>query len=281
VMMASSVAMTTGVVGTVGSASADQSHSWSQSYTCTGGDFTIGSFSIIPSGNYANLTIKGSCQPAPNAVITVAGDLTVAPGAAFDAQSYPSTITVGRNVTALPGSLLGLGCLPNPTPTSTLGHPCVDASGNPTTSSSTITVNGNVTAWFASAVLLNGNTVKGNVLLIGSSGTATTAQRATAIPWSIKTNTIGGNLIASDMSPLWIGFLVNKVAGNVILSNIHITDGLPPNSDTSPTIFVASNTVGHNLICWGLGPNVSGGFSPEVNVVGGQALGQCANLPDF
>ena len=144
--------------------------------------------------------------------------------------------------------------------------------------SSDITVNGNVFAWDANTVLLNGITVKGNVRLIGSEGTATAPSGRTAIPWSIKTNTIGGNLMVGDMTPIWFGLLVNQIGGNVILFNIHITDGLPPNNDPKPTIYVASNTIGRNLICWGLGPSLSGGFPGEVNIVGGQALGQCANL---
>ncbi len=244
-------------------------------YTCTGGDFATQNFTSIPSGIYASITVKGACAVAPDAVITVIGNINVAPGAVLDAQSAPSTITVRHNVTAGPGSLLGLGCLPNP-PGHTTGHPCiVEPNG-----SSDITIKGNVTAWDANAVLLNGITVKGNVTLIGSEGTASVAERATAIPWSIKENTIGGNVIVGHMTPLWIGLLDNKVGGNVILFNVHITDGLPPNNDPMPTIFVASNTVGRNLVCYGLAPAVSGGFPGEVNVVGGKALGQCANLQD-
>jgi hypothetical protein len=243
-------------------------------YTCTGGDFATGDLTSIPSGTYASITVKGACAVAPDAVITVIGNINVAPGAALDAQSAPSTIRVGHDVTAAQGSLLGLGCLPNP-PGHTTGHPCVIEPNG----SSDITVKGNVTAWDANTILLNGITVKGNVTLIGSEGTATVDERATAIPWAIKDNTIGGNLIAADMTPLWIGLLDNKVGGNVILFNIHITDGLPPNNDPTPTIQVASNTIGRNLICYGLAPAVAGGFIPgQVNVVGGKALGQCAKL---
>jgi hypothetical protein len=243
-------------------------------YTCTGGDFATGDLTSIPSGTYASITVKGACAVAPDAVITVIGNIKVAPGAVLDAQSAPSTITVRHNVTAGPGSLLGLGCLPNP-PGHMTGHPCmIEPNG-----SSDITVKGNVTAWDANAVLLNGIRVKGHVTLIGSEGTATAAERATAIPWAIKDNTIGGNLIAAHMTPLWIGLLDNKVGGNVILFNIHITDGLPPNNDPTPTIQVASNAIGRNLICYGLAPAVAGGFIPgQVNVVGGKALGQCAKL---
>lgn len=278
-------AMRLGVLGTLvvagalalsgGPAMAAMSWPSPAAYTCTGGDFATHNFTSIPSGIYASITVKGACAVAPDAVITVIGNINVAPGAVLDAQSAPSTITVRHNVTAGPGSLLGLGCLPNP-PGHTTGHPCiVEPNG-----SSDITIKGNVTAWDANAVLLNGITVKGNVTLIGSEGTASVAERATAIPWSIKENTIGGNVIVGHMTPLWIGLLDNKVGGNVILFNVHITDGLPPNNDPMPTIFVASNTVGRNLVCYGLAPAVSGGFPGEVNVVGGKALGQCANLQD-
>jgi hypothetical protein len=247
--------------------------SWhsSTAYTCTGGDLASGTFTSIPSGNYASITVKGVCNVQPDAVINVRGNINVVPGAVFDAQSAPSTITVKGSVTAGPGSLLGLGCLPNP-PGHMTGHPCsVDPTG-----SSDITVKGNLTAWHASAVLLNGIRVKRNVTLIGSEGTATVTERATAIPWAIKNNTIGGNFTAGDMTPIWIGLLLNKVRGNVILFNIHITDGLPPNNDPTPTIQVVLNTVGRNLVCFGNGPNLNVSTPGEANVVGGRALGQCA-----
>ena len=73
-------------------------------YTCTGGD--------IPSGTYAKITVTGHCEVPADAVISVVGNVDVAAGAVLDAQSAPSTITVGRNVTAAADSLLGLGCQP-------------------------------------------------------------------------------------------------------------------------------------------------------------------------
>jgi hypothetical protein len=262
--------------------------------TCSGGDFQTHTFTPIKSGTYANITVRGACQPESGAVIKVIGDVNVAPGGALDAQSFPSTITVGHDVTAAPGSLLGLGCLPDPPnpvtqAVSTLGHPCLDpATGMPseTAGNSTITVKGNIFAWYANAVLLNGITVKGNVTLIGSVGTATATERATAIPWAEKLNTIGGNLVVANMTPIWLGVLDNHVGGNVILANVQITDGLPTNPptppadvDTTPTIFVAFNTVGQNLGCWKLGPYLFDGVPGEVNVVTGHSFGQCADTP--
>ena len=125
-----------------------------RAYTCTGG--------AIPSGNYTNVTVTGACGVVPNAVISVVGNVNVAPNAVLDAQSAPSTITVRGNVNAFSGSVLGLGCLPNP-PGHQTGHPC---SVDPTESSN-ITINGNVTAIGANTILLNGITVRGNVTLIG------------------------------------------------------------------------------------------------------------------
>ena len=230
-------------------------------YTCSGGDAQTGTFASIPSGTYVNITITGACQPAPGAVINVLGDINVAGNAVFDAQSFPSTINVGHDVTAAPGSFLGLGCLPDPSSTSTTGHPCVDASGNPTTGRSVITVYGNIFGWNVNTVLLNGITVKCNVAFVGGGG---------AIPWAIKTNTIGGSLLVSNVTPDWLGVIVNNIGGSVILANVHITD-----TDPNPAIFVASNTIGRDLACWGLTPAVSGGFGNEHNTVGGHSFGQC------
>lgn len=222
-------------------------------YTCTGGD--------IPSGNYASITVTGFCGVPADAVITVVGNLNVGAGAMLDAQSAPSTITVGHNVTAAAGSLVGLGCQP-PSYTGNSAHECaIDPDGH-----STITVNGNVTATDAGAVLLNGITVDGNVTLTRGGG---------PIPWSIKNNTIGGNLTVSGQTTDWLGVLFNRIGKNATLTDIAVTDEHPG----APGVYIVRNTIGRNLSCMGLTPGVSGGFVPgSVNVVGGNANGQCASL---
>jgi hypothetical protein len=222
-------------------------------YTCTGGD--------IPSGTYASITVTGACQvPADGSdVIHVIGNLNVAAGAFFDAQSSPSTITVGHNVTAAAGSLIGLGCQPDG---AHAGHPCQNAPDQ----ASTITVNGNVTATDADTVLLNGITVHRNVTLTGGGGD---------FPWAIKNNTFDRNFSASGITTEWFGLLFNHIARNANLTNITATDPEEPD----PAVSVVVNTVGRNLNCHGLGPRLSGGFIPgEVNIVGRRATGQCAAL---
>jgi hypothetical protein len=231
-------------------------------YTCTGGDLASGSFTSIPSGNYASITVTGVCNIKPDAVINVVGNINVAPGGVLDAQSAPSTITVGHNVTAGSGSLLGMGCQPSNTIGMFAGVPCaVEPDGH-----TTITVDGNVTAIVANTVLLRQLTVGGSVTLIGGGG---------AIPWSIKGNAIGGNVTIIGVTANWLGVQFNTVGKNVTMIDITATDP----GDPGRTVAVVENTVARNLICFGLAPGVSGGFIPgEVNHVGHHAIGQCASL---
>lgn len=244
------------LIGTPAMASGSPGHGHGHGpmpYTCSGGD--------IPSGTYLRITVTGQCSVPAGAVIRVIGSVTVRAGAGLDAQSAPSTITVGHNVTAYSGSMLGLGCQP-PSYTGNSAHACTTVPEG----HSTITVRGNVTAFDAAAVLLNGITVKGNVMLLGGGG---------PIPWSVKNNMIRGNLTVIGQTTDWLGVLFNKIGRNAILLHINVTDVHPG----APGVYVVRNTVGRNLICWGLTPGVSGGFVPgSVNVVGRHALGQCASL---
>jgi hypothetical protein len=235
-------------------------------YICSGGDWTgdpaTSTFTVVPSGNYASITVTGVCQTAPGAVINVAGNVNVTPGAVFDAQTFTSTITVGHNVTAGAGSLLGLGCQPVGSIGMFAGVPCNDDPNGQTV----ITVNGNISASEADTVLIRKVTVNRNVSLSGGGGD---------IPWSIKGNTIGGNLTISDVSADWLGVQFNTIGNNAVLTNITALDP----GDPGRTVAVVENTVGNNLNCTGLAPGVSPGFIPgETNHVGHKALGQCTAI---
>lgn len=179
----------------------------------------------------------------------------------FDAQSAPSTITIGGNVVGGSGSLVGLGCQ-SPADTGNSAHVCsTDSTGH-----STITVAGNVTVTGAAVVMLNGTTIRGNVTLVGG---------GFGMTWSIKNNRIDGNLTVSGQHVEWLGVLFNWVGRNVILTDIAVNDVHPG----APGVYIVRNTVARNLICMNLTPGVSGGFMPgSVNTVGGNAIGQCAAL---
>ena len=262
-MVASFGVAATGLVGATGIASAAPS---GNAYTCTGGNWTgdptSSTFTSIPSGNYASITVTGVCNTDPGAVINVTGNINVAPGAVLDAQSVTATITVGHNVTAGAGSVLGLGCQPPNTIGMFAGVPCQD---DPT-GQTIITVNGNISAGNADTVLIRKVTVNGNVSLSGGGGD---------IPWSIKGNTIGRNLTISNIAADWLGAQFNSIGGNAVLTNITALDP----GDPGRTVAVVENTVARNLICMGLAPGVSPGFIPgETNHVGHNAIGQCAAI---
>ena len=246
-------------------------------YTCAGGAITgpdpsAWTYVSIPSGDYASITVTGVCNIVPGAVINVSGNINVAAGAVLDAQSAPSTITVGHNVTAAAGSLLGLGCQPENTIGRFAGVPCAYPYGDGYT---TITINGNVTATDANTVLLRGAvapgagklTVNGNVTLTGGSSDS---------PWSIKGVTIGRNLTASGVTAEFFGVQFNTIGNNATLTNITVNDVHSP----PPGVTVAENTVGNNLNCTGLAPYVSGGFFGLPNHVGHKATGQCAAISE-
>ncbi len=225
-----------------------------RAYTCAGG--------VIPSGTYASIIVAGPCSVAADAVIDVTGSVRVLPGAMLDAQSAPATITVGRNVTSEPGSMVGLGCQP-PEYTHNSGHTCeTDPEGH-----STIVVKGNVVLLGAVGVFLNGIEVMGNVNVLGG---------GSDIPWSIKNDTIHGNLTVAGQTEEWIGILFNTIDGNVTLAAIRLT-GLNDDtgSGTNP-LFVVRNSIGRNIACFGLRPGVTG----YGNTISRHALGQCAPLAD-
>ena len=233
-------------------------------YTCGGGS--------VGNGTYASLTITGFCDVVPGAVIDVVGNLTVAPGGIFDAQSSPSRITVGRSVTVGQDSILGLGCQPfselhpDGSPVTSSGHPC----SNDPTGHSVILVKRNLATTNASLVLLNGITVKGNVALDGNGS----RDLPFGLPddWSVKNNTVGGNLSASHINLDWLGVIRNQTGKNITLTNITADDP----GDPYVEVYVVGNNAGWNLNCSGLVPGVSGGFNPTVhNVAGRKVTGQC------
>jgi hypothetical protein len=225
------------------------------SYTCTGGD--------IPSGSYASITVTGDCAVAPEAVIEVSGNVMVSAGASLDAESAPSTITVGRNVVGVGGSSVALGCQP-PSLTGNSAHPCTTSGYEE--AHSDITVHGNVTVTGGSHVALNGITVDGNLTVVGGGSDGY---------WSIKNNMVGRNITVSGMTVAWIGVMFNQVGRNVTLLGVTVQDEHPG----APGMYIVRNNIAGNLVCNGITPGVSGGFIPgEVNTVGGKAVGQCAAL---
>ena len=224
-------------------------------FTCAHGE--------LGPGTYTSVYVTGQCSVPAGAKITITKNLTVAPGAMFDAQSAPSAISIGGSVLGGRGSLVGLGC--------TTAHGC--ESGGPV---STISVRHNIVLDHVYNAALNGIEVGGNVVSEG--GGAGFVFPDQFIPFSMKDDIIHGNVVVRDLTTTWFGLIRSTVHGNVVLQNIKVDD--PDGNE------IVASTIGKNLICMGLSPapqlgdavdGTPNGYGP--NTIGGRALGQCAGLP--
>lgn len=224
--------------------------------TCSG---TADAPGVVGGGTYSHgLTVTGTCFFVPGANIRIIGDLTVAPGASLDAHDGTvANVRVVGDVIVGVGGTVGLGDYGAPTAAPT----------------QKTVVEGSIIADQPETLYLSEMTVKGSIVSEGGTGGA-------GINFPLKNLTVGGNITLEGWNGYWIGLFRSTVGGNVIFSyNVGTalaTSGEPDSSE------VASNTISGNLTCYGnspaaqLGDSVSNGNTP--NVVGGQALGQCAGL---
>lgn len=221
----------------------------------------------LSSGTYDGFAVYGTCKVAPNAQVTVNGDLQLANGAVF-AGLVPSTVHVTGNVTVGKGALLGLGY-----------------------ATMTDVVDGSIVANQPLSLYLGFVTVHGDVVSNGGG----TAARFYNFP--LKDDTIDGNLTVDGYDGGWVGVIRDSVGGNVDVSNnvsaVQAADpdacdasgtfpggcDAVPGGDTDSTE-VMTNLIAGNLSCHGNSPaaqvNPADGGQP--NVVGGDATGECAGL---
>ncbi|HEU4676661.1 MAG TPA: hypothetical protein VFS29_11765 [Motilibacteraceae bacterium] len=228
---------------------------------------------VLHAGTYGTVVVTGECAMEDGATITIRHDLIVAPGAVFDAQ-FHGVLHIEGNVVAQRGSMVGLGC--------TDAHPCTsdpqgseDAPPPPVDrTGDSYRVDRNVVLNQVFDAAINGVHAGGNVV---SSGGGPGYRMDPWIPFSIKDDSIGGNLVVTGLRTTWFGVIRTEVGGNVVLQDIKAAD--PDGNE------VVSNTIGRNLVCHGmtpapqLGDAVEGapeGYGP--NSVGGRALGQCAAI---
>ena len=137
----------------------------------------------------------------------------------------------------------------------------------------------------ATFVALDGDSVTGGVFLIGGGEHTPGCTNADCAVnnWPIKLNRIGGNLIVQGVTPDWIGVIFNNIGGSVTLNNITVDTGIPAGQvPPAENIDVGHNTIGGNLFCHGLVPDVVGGFGApgpaNTFTPPGRGYGQCADL---
>lgn len=239
--------------------------------TCTGGS--------IAAGSYNNMTVTGVCFVDSGSVSVK--NLEIAPGgwviAAFGSADGKADNLTTKNVTVDSGGVLVLGCV-------SFAFPCFNdpnANTNPTYFN-TFTVNGNLTATNASAVIVHNGAITQNATVSGGGGgTACNFGSGPLMgnPFydDFEDNAIGGNLTIQGVSTCWIGVFRDTVARNVTFNN-----NVDPNSTAFTPPFppdgneIATNTIDGNLNCSGNNPTPQFGDSGgSPNIVLGRANGQC------
>jgi hypothetical protein len=221
------------------------------------------------------MTVTGVCF-VDSGSVTVK-NLDVAPGGWLIAAFGSADNLTTKNLTVGPRSVLVLGCL-------SFAFPCLNdpnANTDPT-HFNTFTVNGNLTATDASAVIVHNGTITRNVSVTGGGGgTACNFGSGPLMgnPFydDLEDTSIGGNVIIQGVSTCWLGLFRDTVTRNVNFNN---------NTDPNATSFInpslpdgneiATNTIGGNLNCMGNDPTPQFGDSGgSPNTVMGRTAGQC------
>jgi hypothetical protein len=225
--------------------------------TCSGGS--------VAAGSYSSLTITGPCT-VDTGTVTVARDLTVAPGGELVAAFGGSDVNVGGNLAVGTNGVLVLGCEPE-------AFPCF----NDPTLTTHDTVRLNLRAQGALAVIVHASTIGNNSIVQGGGGGVTCGSSIPNFPMigpaylDFEDNTISGNSIIQGVQSCWAGYIRNHVSGNVNYQRNTFAD--PDASE------LTTNNVGRNMICFNNNPAVQFGDSQGTpNIVGGKALGECRNV---
>lgn len=239
-----------------------------------GGDTTCFGGSIA-AGVYSNLSVAGFCN-VDSGSVTVEHNLTVLPGGTLNAQfggtdTVPaSDLTVGGNLDVKTNGVLVLGCEPF--------HFTCQNDPNPSTGgtfSNSALIGGNLKAEDALAVVVHVTAIGHNVIMSGGGGGVTCSGFLPVLlspPYGdFEDNTIGGNLTISGWHSCWLGAFRDTIRGNV---DWHGNVTADPDGNE-----IATNSISRNLNCAGNSPNPQIGDSGgALNLVSGQANGQCVNL---
>jgi hypothetical protein len=253
-----------------------------RTFTCTG---TLANPGLL-SGTYSNVLIDGGCA-VKSGPVRVNGNVTIAPNGILNADygSGGSRISIGGNLIVLKNGSALMGCdtifvtlwaTLTPPPIPVPSFPCTDdPNQNAPTLSSHDTIGGNIIATDALGVVLNNDSVGGNVVEIGGGGGSSCAPSGVFgldvgfPPYStFADSTVGGTLIVSNLNTCFFGMFRVHVGGSLINHNIINSD--PDGNE------VVTNVVRGSIVCDGNSPaDQFGDSNGQANEVGGFAVGQC------
>jgi len=229
--------------------------------TCSGGS--------VAAGSYSSLTITGFCTVDAGSV-SVAHNLTVAPGGELVAAFGGSDVHVGQNLIVQSNGVLILGCEPE-------AFICLN---DPDQTNGTLvthdTIGLSLNTQNALAVIVHATKIGLNEVVQGGGGGVTCNSTIPNVPGppayiDFEDSSVGGNAIIQGVQSCWAGFIRNTVGHNMIYKGNAFAD--PDASE------LTTNTVHGNMICSGNSPQVQfGDSSGSPDVVGGHAIGECKNV---
>lgn len=235
-------------------------HAAPNNYACTGGS--------IPAGDYAWLTVDGSCTVDAGSV-SVQHDLIVRKGGILVAAFGGSDLTVVHNLRVERDAVLVLGCEPQI-------FPCFN---DPDQEEGTLTshdmIGGSLTARDALAVLVHNIQIGKNVDIHGGGGgmncDSQDALFGSPAYATVEDSVIGGHASIVGWQSCWLGFIRNTVAHNVSFNKNVTAD--PDGNE------VVTNVISGKLHCEGNSPAPQVGDSEgSPNTVAHGASGQCTAL---
>lgn len=208
----------------------------------------------------------------------VFGSATVT-GADLGADAQNAVFKVDGDVSASSGATVELGC--------TEAHPCAGAMGAAANAASvpfvqapaldTVVIGGSVNLDNVFNAAIDGATIQGNLTSTGG-GAGPQPVQTGLNSFSVKDDNIGGDVTVSDLNTNWFGVIRTRVGGSVTLTG---NEGTNPDSNE-----VVANKIAGNLACYDNTPPAQFGDAIEdgpfpgygPNRVGGEALGECADL---
>ncbi len=220
---------------------------------CRGGE--------IPSGTYRGLVVTGDCTVPDGAEVTVAGDLVLWPGSAFNAQTLGEVHVTG-NVVAMRNANFALGC-------TVMGVGCAADTHD--------VVDGSIFGVGALTLRIDGSTIHGSIFSVGGGHTSED------VNFPIKDNTVDGSVTVIGWRGTWFGLIRNTIGGGAMIigNRTNFSNPVQPLDSNE----VVANTIGRNLVCLANNPPAQFGDALEdgppgygPNTVGGRAIGECADL---
>jgi hypothetical protein len=222
------------------------------------GNVTCNDNRTLGAGVYASIRVTGACSLPASGNVTVQHNVTVTSTGLFNAAT-PAKLVVNGSVTIGHHGVAAIGCSPD-VGCATLGADVV---------------RGSITTDRAAAAIIHATTVGGSVSIVGGGQTencGVTAPFGAPYYSVVEDSTVHGSLVVRGLHTCWFGVIRDHVGGTVRLIGNRFGD---PDADE-----VVTNVIGGNLDCFNNSPAPQVGDSQgEMNVVHGQARGECVPAP--